>query len=130
MSAQINYNLVMETITCCTCNVPFMVPDHMKRRLREAGDTFWCPAGHAQSYKETEIMRLRKMVEAANRSKTELVAQLTDTQAALSTREEQLKRERAAAKKANARIHAGVCPCCNRTFKNLARHMATKHGKS
>jgi hypothetical protein len=21
----------------------------------------------------------------------------------------------------------GVCPCCNRTFQNLARHMAGKH---
>ena len=25
------------------------------------------------------------------------------------------------------RIHAGVCPCCNRTFTNVARHMKTKH---
>lgn len=25
------------------------------------------------------------------------------------------------------RIAAGVCPCCNRTFKNLARHMGNKH---
>ena len=22
---------------------------------------------------------------------------------------------------------AGTCPCCNRTFTNLARHMASKH---
>lgn len=25
------------------------------------------------------------------------------------------------------RIAAGVCPCCNRTFQNLARHMENKH---
>jgi hypothetical protein len=25
------------------------------------------------------------------------------------------------------RAAAGVCPCCNRTFAQLARHMATKH---
>lgn len=25
------------------------------------------------------------------------------------------------------RVSAGVCPCCNRTFQCLARHMATKH---
>lgn len=25
------------------------------------------------------------------------------------------------------RAKAGVCPCCNRTFKQLARHMATQH---
>jgi hypothetical protein len=25
------------------------------------------------------------------------------------------------------RTKAGVCPCCNRTFKQLARHMSTQH---
>jgi uncharacterized small protein (DUF1192 family) len=25
------------------------------------------------------------------------------------------------------RVAAGVCPCCNRTFENLARHMAGEH---
>jgi Asp-tRNA(Asn)/Glu-tRNA(Gln) amidotransferase A subunit family amidase len=25
------------------------------------------------------------------------------------------------------RVGAGVCPCCNRTFKQLARHMQAKH---
>lgn len=25
------------------------------------------------------------------------------------------------------RIHNGVCPCCNRSFVNLQRHMKTKH---
>lgn len=25
------------------------------------------------------------------------------------------------------RAAAGVCPCCNRTFEQLGRHMTTKH---
>jgi hypothetical protein len=25
------------------------------------------------------------------------------------------------------RIKHGVCPCCNRTFLNLQRHMTTQH---
>jgi hypothetical protein len=25
------------------------------------------------------------------------------------------------------RIAAGVCPCCTRTFKNVARHIKDKH---
>lgn len=31
------------------------------------------------------------------------------------------------AKSLSDRAHAGVCPCCNRTFKQLAAHMKTKH---
>lgn len=29
--------------------------------------------------------------------------------------------------KTKNRIGKGVCPCCNRTFVELARHIATKH---
>ena len=29
--------------------------------------------------------------------------------------------------KERKRVGNGVCPCCNRTFGNLQRHMATKH---
>ena len=25
------------------------------------------------------------------------------------------------------RVANGVCPCCNRTFKDLAAHMSTQH---
>ena len=25
------------------------------------------------------------------------------------------------------RIKVGVCPCCNRTFQDLAKHMASQH---
>lgn len=36
-------------------------------------------------------------------------------------------KEANAAKKLRKRIKAGVCPCCHRTVKQMARHMATKH---
>lgn len=29
--------------------------------------------------------------------------------------------------KANRRASAGACPCCQRSFSNMARHMKTKH---
>lgn len=29
--------------------------------------------------------------------------------------------------KTRKRIANGVCPCCHRTFQNLARHMAGQH---
>ena len=34
---------------------------------------------------------------------------------------------RAEDKKAIVWVSGGACPCCNRSFENLARHMATKH---
>lgn len=35
--------------------------------------------------------------------------------------------EKAAKTKLKKRIAAGVCPCCKRTFQDLARHMAGQH---
>jgi chemotaxis response regulator CheB len=34
---------------------------------------------------------------------------------------------RAQLTKTKKRVANGVCPCCNRTFKQLARHMKAKH---
>jgi uncharacterized protein (UPF0212 family) len=30
-------------------------------------------------------------------------------------------------KKVHVRVGHGVCPCCNRSFAQLRRHMAAKH---
>lgn len=37
------------------------------------------------------------------------------------------KKAERAPKQAQTRIGAGICPCCNRTFSQLARHMQSKH---
>jgi hypothetical protein len=54
-------------------------------------------------------------------------------------RERDFERERAATnyaarekaerklRKIERKVSGGVCPCCNRTFVALARHMKTKH---
>jgi hypothetical protein len=40
-----------------------------------------------------------------------------------------LDKERQATKRLKQRVAAGVCPCCNRTFTNLAEHMAGQHAE-
>jgi hypothetical protein len=41
--------------------------------------------------------------------------------------EYQRRAEKAAKTKLKKRIAAGVCPCCNRTFKQLSAHMQRQH---
>ena len=43
------------------------------------------------------------------------------------TAERQAAAKRGQVTKLKKRAAAGVCPCCNRTFVELQRHMATKH---
>lgn len=41
--------------------------------------------------------------------------------------ENRRRAEKAAKTRLKNRAKAGVCPCCNRTFKQLAAHMKTQH---
>lgn len=87
--------------------------DRMYARLKRDGGSFYCPNGHGQHFTTNEVDRLRGPLDVANRTNTQLAADYAVLQ----------KQHRGLQK----RINAGVCPCCNRTFQNLARHMATKH---
>ena len=62
--------------------------------------------------------------------KKELVrerAQHDQTRADRDTSERRRCAEKGAKTKLKKRIANGVCPCCNRSFKDLHRHMTTKH---
>lgn len=113
--------ITMITVKCCNCGVVFgMTSDLQKRFLNDHDKWFYCPNGHEQHYTgKTDAEKLKE----------------AQTQLAIH-REARYKeeREKIAAldkvKKLDAkikRIHNGVCPCCNRSFENLRRHMETKH---
>jgi hypothetical protein len=120
MEYAVQHQIMLSTVNCCSCGIVFAMPDSLMRKLKENGDWLFCPNGHRQHFCETEADRLRKMLEQANRSKTTL----TDDYAKLVKRTNGLEREK---KRLMSRVSAGVCPCCNRTFANLARHMASQH---
>lgn len=111
--ALIRHELVLETLTCCNCGIVFALPSTLKARLKRDGGSFYCPCGHGQHFTENEVGRLRGLLEQANRKNTQLA--------------DECAKHIAKQKRLEERVHAGVCPCCNRTFQNLARHMATKH---
>lgn len=106
--------------TCCDCGVGFAVPEYFDKMRRNDGKLFYCPNGHSQSYSVSTVQRLEKQLADAERSKQFERNQRFEAEAALA------KAERAA-HRLKKRIAAGVCPCCNRTFGDLARHMKTKH---
>lgn len=112
---------------CCTCFMRFAVPKSFDAARRKDGKSFFCPAGHSQSYTDSENDRIRR---ERDRLKQE-AARLEENAA----RERQLRE--AAERSASARkgqitrlknrAAAGVCPCCNRSFENLRNHMSAKH---
>lgn len=121
MSAALKLDLQLVEVGCSCCDVRYAVPEAFYRARRRDHRTFYCPNGHSAWWpaKSTEDLL-----------RDELAAQKQRTQAALTRENEQRARADKAERSLNRqtkRINAGVCPCCNRTFQNLARHMASKH---
>jgi hypothetical protein len=115
---------------CGKCGVHFGLEQDFLDSRQNDGQTFYCPNGHPRVFRETEAQRLRKENErltrvAENERQGRIAARelLThETRSHAATRGHVTRK-----KKQLARVSAGVCPCCNRTFQNLARHMAGKH---
>jgi len=117
----LKYDQTLETEECFECGMVFAMPQQFRANRLRLKDNFYCPAGHPQHYiGEREEVRLRRMLDEANRSKTELAEQVRREQARATSAE-------TAAAKLKRRVKAGTCPCCKRTFKQLAAHMTNQH---
>lgn len=117
-------NVTLEVETCCACGTSFAMPDTLHRAaMRDPSVHFYCPLGHSQHFSEGEAGRLRKQLDAQLREAT---AQAARAAQAMRERDAEADLRKKAERKLK-RVQRGVCPSCNRTFDNLARHMACKH---
>lgn len=112
----------IEPVNCCECGTVFGLESQYKAARKADHKAFYCPNGHPLCFgEETEVDRLRRNVtfwQERARDQEKITRQ---------------ERKRAESMKGQVtrirnRISAGVCPDCNRTFRNLARHMTCKHG--
>jgi len=106
---------------CCNCGVAIVMPQELLNRYRGNHEWFHCVNGHRQHFpQETELEKTKKLLESERRWREQERA-----------KREAAERQVIAAKgqitKIKNRVGNGVCPCCNRTFVNLQRHMGTKH---
>lgn len=117
----VRYTTTLVAVTCGACGIPFgMSREYYDRRQQDKGN-WHCPNGHSRHFLgETEEARLRAQLESARRD--------AEHQRQQRTIEERKNRAlRGELTKTKKRVAVGVCPCCNRTFENLARHMKGQH---
>jgi hypothetical protein len=108
----VSMTFVMEE--CCACGVKFGMLEAYQKKKRETKDTFHCPNGHPQHYTgETEADKLRRERDRLQQQ----IACVEDEKIAAQRKVKRLEK----------RAAAGTCPCCQRTFGNMGRHMKTKH---
>lgn len=107
---------------CKTCGCVSTVPEAMHDQQHAEGGFHHCPSGHAWGWTKEKSERGQLRLER-DRLKQQ-VAERDDEIARQVTMRKQTEGKLGRIKK---RVKHGVCPCCNRTFENLGRHMATKH---
>lgn len=100
------------------------------------GQSFYCTHGHSQVFKagKTDAEKLQEQLneERRMRQRAEQNVAMWQDDARNARERAEHERRRANGYKGHAtriakRAKAGTCPCCNRTFKQLAQHMANKH---
>jgi hypothetical protein len=122
----LTYTGVLRTVSCW-CGIAHAIPDELfgfAQRQRDEGreqTNIYCPLGHKWVFAgEGKVERMQRQLEQSEqrrRATADLLAHEERSHAATKGHLTRTKR----------RVAHGVCPCCNRTFKQLERHMASQH---
>ena len=110
--------------TCPDCGTRHAFPEalYAAGMLRRGVMSIWCPNGHAWHYArgEREIDKIRRERDRIHQKLAEVIDERNDAL-------RRADQHAAKVKRLETRSKNGLCPCCNRSFVNLRRHVATKH---
>ena len=113
--------------TICWCGTPFSMPAEMYNHAKRNGSKFYCPHGHNIVFKISDADKYRQEAERLRQRLAEKDDDIRHERNLREQRERSIVAYRGQVTKLRKRAAAGVCPCCNRSFVNLKRHMASKH---
>lgn len=115
---------------CWKCKCQILLPDELFHAAKASSKIeIFCGYGHSGVFRDgpTEADKLRQERDRL----AQRIAERDDEVKRQRERAEAAERRSAAARgqvtKIKNRVGNGVCPCCNRTFDNLARHMHSQH---
>lgn len=127
MTTTFTGTLTFAVVVCAQCQVPFGISSRQDECFRETKATFYCPHGHSQSYRESELERVKRQLVSVTATKERLETEVRHKGVMLEQeREARVKKEKSLAR-LKKRIGKGVCPHCNRYFPNVHKHMETEH---
>ena len=113
---------------CCACGVEFHVPQAFQNACKaDSKKAFYCPNGHSLSYTVSVADTLRRERDQLKQDAARLHQMIQEEADAKEAARRQAAAYKGVATRMKNRVRHGVCPCCNRTFSDLARHMASKH---
>jgi hypothetical protein len=121
-------------VVTCWCGINHAVPENLRNfqlRQHRNGQTvqsIYCPLGHTHAPAgKGEAEKLREKLEREQQLAAEARRRAQAERDLREDTERRLAAQKGATTRARKRAAAAVCPCCNRTFQQLARHLVTKH---
>lgn len=114
------------TVVKCWCGMRHAIPSELRNfQQRQHADGrshhVYCPLGHTHAPAgESEAEKLRKQLQREQDERARVAAERDQAEASA-------RAYKGAATRARKRSAAAICPCCHRSFKQLRRHMETKH---
>ena len=109
---------------CIKCKCEVWLPDELYNAAQHARSklTFYCGYGHSMVFLEgeTDLDRMRRERDVALKQ----VARAEQERDQMQRAADRAAKE---AKRLKKRTAAGSCPCCKRTFANMAEHMKHQH---
>jgi len=114
---------VLTKIHCGKCGGVYAISERYERQKQMNGGFWTCPyckCSYGYSIEKSELEKEKAKAKRANDLFIREQAQHDQTKMSL-------RAHKAAKTKIKNRIANGVCPCCNRQFKNLHEHMKIKH---
>lgn len=136
MTQTIIKNVTLTVIDCGECGGTYAINERYREQKYQEGGSWKCPYCHTwwgyannneNARLKRELAEKERVIEERNRS-----LQWSRDEARRAEARAETDRRRAAAFKGQTtklkrRVAGGVCPCCTRTFQNLARHMKGQH---
>lgn len=127
--------VVLVEHTCGKCGIVFAMPADYYAARKKDGETWYCPNGDARAFTgETEADKLRQELKTANdrlASKQSWIDQLSERNSELYREVEHKNRRingyKGAVARVKRRVAKGRCPCCSHEFKDLEKHMVSRH---
>ena len=114
----------LKPLQCGTCGVWHAIPQTMYNTCLEEGGYWTCPNGHSRGFNEGS---LRKQLEKEKKRRKWSEENAENARNEADKSERRRIAQKAAMTRLKNRAKVGVCPCCTRTFKQLAAHMKNKH---
>lgn len=116
----------LTVMQCGECAGIYAINERYRQSKEEDGTGWNCPYCKCSwgYFGKTKAQKLEEQLTRERASHDQERARLRDT---ISRKESQRRAEKGAKTRLKKRAAVGVCPCCNRTFRQLADHMAAMH---